>query len=105
MFSKTAQIRGFLAPNAFASLRVAVALLILGASSVQLCAQGENGRILGAVTDSLGGNVAGAAITITDVRRGVPRTLTTDQDGEYVAPDLTPGIYTILVEAKGFKTF
>jgi hypothetical protein len=39
------------------------------------------------------------------VARGVPRNLVTDQDGEYVAPDLTPGTYTIRVEFKGFKVF
>src|SRR6202041_2288313 len=29
---------------------------------------------------------------------------TTDQAGEYVAPDLSPGVYKLRAEAKGFKS-
>ncbi|MGH9772274.1 MAG: carboxypeptidase-like regulatory domain-containing protein, partial [Candidatus Acidiferrales bacterium] len=65
--------------------------------------QGNLGRILGTVTDASGAVVAGATVTVTDVQRGVSRTLTTDQAGEYVAPDLLPGTYSVRVEAKGFQ--
>ena len=64
----------------------------------------QSGRILGAVTDQTGGAVAGATVTVLDVARGVSRTLTTDAAGEYSAPSLTPGMYTVRAEAKGFKT-
>ena len=67
--------------------------------------QGNLGRILGFVTDQSGGNVANAAVTITDVQRGISRNLTTDSDGAYVAPGLQPGTYTVRIELKGFKTF
>ncbi|HET7209662.1 MAG TPA: TonB-dependent receptor [Terriglobales bacterium] len=67
--------------------------------------QGNTGRILGVVTDQSGGNVANAAVTITDVARGVSQTLMTDSDGAYVAINLLPGIYSVRVEFKGFKTF
>jgi hypothetical protein len=67
--------------------------------------QGNTGRILGVVTDQSGGNVAKAAVTITDVARGVSQNLTTDSDGAYVAINLLPGTYTVKVEYKGFKTF
>jgi hypothetical protein len=66
-------------------------------------AQTSTGRILGNVVDSSQGAVVGAIVTITDVDRGVARTLTTDSSGQYVAPDLTPGKYNVKVEAKGFK--
>jgi outer membrane receptor protein involved in Fe transport len=62
------------------------------------------GRILGGITDQSGGVVAGATVTIRDVQRGVSRTLTTDEAGEYNAPSLLPGTYTVRSEAKGFKT-
>jgi carboxypeptidase family protein len=65
--------------------------------------QGSTGRILGTVTDQSGGVVAGATVTVLDVDRGTPRTLTTDDAGAYNAPSLTPGKYTVRVEAKGFK--
>ena len=66
--------------------------------------QGNVGRILGTVTDQTGGAIAGATVTVLDVQRGIPRTLTADQAGEYVAPSLLPGTYTVRVEYKGFKT-
>src|ERR1700682_4039509 len=69
-----------------------------------LFSQGSAGRILGSVTDQSGGVIAGASVTVTDVQRGVTRTLTTDQAGEYLAPDLLPGSYTVRGVASGFKT-
>ena len=45
-----------------------------------------------------------ATVTITDTQRGISRSVTTDDAGGYVAPNLDPGIYTVRVEAKGFKT-
>ncbi len=67
------------------------------------CSQGSAGRILGAITDQSGGVVAGATVTVLDVDRGITRTLTADQAGEYVAPNLLPGKYTVRAEFKGFK--
>jgi len=67
--------------------------------------QGNNGRILGTVTDQSGGYVAGASVTITDVARGTTRNFVTDSAGAYVAINLLPGTYTLRVEAKGFKVF
>src|SRR6202140_2220836 len=83
-------------------LGFALALLVVCPTAFS---QGSTGRILGGGTDQSGGNVAGATVTITDVQRGVPRNLVSDSDGEYSAPDLLPGTYTVRVELKGFKTF
>ena len=71
--------------------------------SASLSSQGNYGRILGAVSDQSGGLIPGAAITLIDKDRGVARTLTTDAAGEYNAPQLLPGTYTVRVEANGFK--
>jgi hypothetical protein len=70
---------------------------------VPLFSQGNQGRITGAITDQTGGVVAGAAVTVTDVARGSSRALTTNDVGEYNAPNLTPGTYSVRAEAKGFK--
>jgi hypothetical protein len=67
--------------------------------------QGNNGRILGTVTDQSGGYVAGAPVVVTDVARGVTQNLLTDSDGAYIALNLVAGSYTIRVEVKGFKVF
>jgi hypothetical protein len=65
--------------------------------------QGSFGRILGTVTDQSGGVVSGATVTVIDTERGITRTLTTDDAGEYNAPNLTPSTYTVRGEAKGFQ--
>ncbi len=83
-------------------------LIVAGIFVLLLCessfAQGNLGRIAGTITDQSGGAVEGSTITVTDVQRGIARTLVTDQAGEYVAPNLQPGTYTVRNEAKGFKT-
>jgi hypothetical protein len=82
-------------------LAVAVGVFL---ACLPVFSQGSAGRILGSVTDQSGGVLAGATVTVLDVQRGIPRTLITDQSGEYVAPSLLPGTYTVRVEFKGFKT-
>jgi carboxypeptidase family protein/TonB-dependent receptor-like protein len=80
-------------------------LAILGVllASVSVFSQGSNGRILGTVTDQSGGVISNATVTITDKDRGLARTLTTDVAGEFNAPQLLPGTYTVAAEANGFK--
>src|SRR5580658_5817730 len=78
-----------------------VALLLL---CLPLRAQINTGRISGQVTDQSGGAVAGAKVTITEVATGIARPLTADAAGQYVAPNLNPGIYTVRVEFMGFQT-
>jgi hypothetical protein len=70
---------------------------------VPLFSQGNQGRITGTITDKSGGVVAGATVTVKDVARGVSRTLTTGDSGEYNAPNLLPGAYAVRAEAKGFR--
>src|SRR5580692_11070214 len=73
--------------------------------SISLFAQSNQGRILGTVRDASGGSIAGATVTVTDTLKGVSRTLTTDEAGEYAAPNLDPSTYKIRVEFKGFRAF
>ena len=84
------------------SLFLAFALVFAG--SLPAFSQGNAGRILGAVTDQSGGAVVGATVTILDTARGTTRTLTTDQAGEYNAPNLIPSTYTVTAAFQGFKT-
>jgi len=71
--------------------------------SLSLFAQGNAGRILGAVTDQTGSAVVGASVTVTDLERGISRNLVTDEAGQYFAPNLLPGMYKVRVQAGGFK--
>jgi carboxypeptidase family protein len=82
-------------------LTVIAALL---AFSVPLFSQGAQGTIQGGVFDQTGGAIVGAKVTIIDVARGTTRELTTDASGQYIAPGLLPGTYTVRAGATGFET-
>src|SRR5207244_6756437 len=71
--------------------------------SLALFAQANFGRILGTVSDPSGAVLPGASISILDTQRGLARTVTTDEVGQYNAPTLIPGTYTVRVEFPGFK--
>src|SRR3982750_4649519 len=78
-------------------LVVAVALLPRSAA-----AQAVTGTILGTVTDTTGAVMPGATVTLTHTGTGLSRTLVTNADGEYTAPSLPTGKYTIKAELSGF---
>src|SRR5579863_8478695 len=77
-------------------------LVLFGCAS--LSAQSNAGRILGTVTDQTGGAITGAMVIVTNTGTDVARTLTTDQAGEYNAPNLIPGTYSVRATQTGFKT-
>ena len=77
--------------------------LLLLLASASLLSQANLGRILGTVRDPTGAPVPGVTVTILDVDRGVERTLTTDDAGEYAAPSLVPGNKRVRAELRGFK--
>src|ERR1700687_592549 len=89
------------------SLRKAVQLLVGAMGVFLLClpafSQGNFGRITGTVTDQSGGVVANATVSVVDTERNVSRTMSTDDAGEFNAPNLIPSVYTVRAEAKGFK--
>ena len=53
-----------------------------------LAAQAVTGTILGTVTDSSGGMIPGATITLTHTATGLSRTVVSDAAGEYTVPSL-----------------
>jgi len=90
------------------SIRSALQILLLTVATLFVCvsafSQGSAGRILGGINDQTGGAVSGATVTIIDTQRNLTRTLTTDNAGEYNAPNLLPGTYTVRAVFQGFKT-
>ncbi len=68
-------------------------------------AQTYQGRISGLVSDQSGAVIPQAKVTITNVATGVIRSVATTGSGEYAAPDLEPGPYTVTIEAPGFDRF
>src|SRR3954471_6736769 len=65
--------------------------------------QDTRGTISGRITDPSGALVAGAQVTVTNPAMGTKSALTTNADGIYRAPLLSPGAYQIEVTAPGFK--
>ena len=67
--------------NAKNSVWLLAAIFALFFVCPPLFSQTSQGTIQGAVFDQSGGAIAGATVTVTDVARGVARTLTTDSAG------------------------
>ncbi len=88
-----------------AALRLVCVCAFLFVSVSAFAQGGDVGSIVGAISDKSGGALAGATVTVLDTQRGVSRTLTTGDSGQYSAPNLTPGTYTVRAEFKGFEKF
>jgi hypothetical protein len=67
--------------------------------------QAANGTIEGTVSDSSGGVLPGATVTITNVDTGAERVVISNDRGLYRAPLLTLGTYKVIAELQGFKKF
>src|ERR1017187_8842974 len=63
----------------------------------------QEATIVGTVTDPSGAAVPNATITVTNVETGQVRNLTSSSDGQFVAPDLHIGRYTVRAQGAGFK--
>jgi len=79
--------------------------LVLGLALMPapLVAQAVTGTILGTVRDSSGGALPGATVTLLNQDTGFTRTVTSDSGGEFTAPLMPTGNYTVTGEISGFK--
>jgi TonB-dependent receptor len=82
-------------------LTVACSLLLNSPVQAQTAGQGRKGLITGRVTDSSGGVLQGAQISVEP--QGVK--LVSDAQGQFLVNDLDPGSYTIAVTYVGFAEF
>jgi carboxypeptidase family protein len=96
-------------PGAFsrpARLAFLMALLLLAHLAAGIRAWGQaTTSVRGAVTDSTGGTVVGARVTITSAESKIERIATTGPDGSYQFLFLPPGTYTLAVSAQGFQRY
>jgi hypothetical protein len=72
---------------------------------VLLPAQNVSCSLAGTVQDSAGAVIPSAKVTLTGQENGFVRTVTTNHEGFFSYPDLTPATFTISVEAPGFKVY
>jgi hypothetical protein len=84
------------------SFYVCVLLALWGTLSQ---AQDYRGRIQGTITDSSGGVIAGATVTLTNVGTGIPVIRNSNGSGLYLFDLVEPGRYTLMVQSTGFSKF
>ncbi|HUJ41857.1 MAG TPA: carboxypeptidase-like regulatory domain-containing protein, partial [Candidatus Acidoferrales bacterium] len=65
-------------------------------------AQSVSGNISGTVSDKSGAVVPKASVTVENPDTGFTKTLTANEQGEFLFTDLLPGTYNITVTAAGF---
>src|SRR5262249_46195215 len=80
-----------------------MATILIALAAVAAFAQEFRGAITGRIIDNSGSAIAGAKVTVTNTATNITSVATTNESGDYNAPFLLPGLYTISVEARGFK--
>jgi outer membrane receptor protein involved in Fe transport len=83
---------------------VLLALLTVMGNPSSARAQAVYGSVAGVISDSTGGIVPGATVTITSVDRKTADTVVTNESGRYVKERLLPGTYEVKAELAGFKS-
>ena len=84
--------------------RIMALLLLCGlAVGTTAMAQERFGTLTGKVTDQQGAAVPGVTVTTRNNETGEVRVFVTDANGQYIAPDLNPGRYTVTFELTGFS--
>lgn len=96
-------LKGGVGSNATRVVRLLLMTTVFSLICLPVFSQTTQGTIQGTVQDQTGGVIAAASVSVTDMARGITRTLTTDTAGVYVATNLIPGTYTVRAEAKGFR--
>ncbi len=84
------------------SIGAAVVMVWLGVCATPAFAQ--NAQIAGVVKDSSGAVIPGVTITARNVETGFTRVAITEASGEYHAPSLPPGRYSVTTELSGFSS-
>jgi hypothetical protein len=83
---------------------LALVLLALTGGRRDLWAQGETtSAIAGRVTDPTHAAIPGASVTIRSNDTGSKRVVKTGEKGQFLIPQLKPGVYTVRVQAAGFR--
>ncbi len=84
--------------------RISIAFLLVMFSSIFVFAQGTTGRLSGTVSGP-DGALPGATVTATDKGTGKEQTVTANEEGSFLFPQLEFGTYTVKVTAQGFKSY
>ena len=78
-------------------------LLVMLCSTIPALAQATTGIIRGTVLDNTGGAIAGASVSVKNEATAINATTVTNGEGLFEVQALSPGAYSITIEASGFK--
>ncbi len=78
-------------------------LLAAATFTFPVFAQQEAGQINGVVRDPNEAVIPGATVTARNTATNAVRTVTTDDDGNYLVPNLQPGTYEVTASKQGFE--
>ncbi len=78
--------------------------LLLGLVAPSMLAQFSGGKISGSVYDSSKAAIPGATVTVRDERTSEERKTVTNEQGQFVVPQLKPSTYKVTAEAGGFES-
>ncbi len=85
------------------TLSLSIGMVVLFAAFT-ISVHGQNpGSITGTAKDSNGGVLPGASVTVINPAKAITQKAETNEQGDFVFPQLPPGTYTITVEKAGFK--
>src|SRR6202050_2546892 len=90
--------------NLFGIIGLCAVLLLSTLIAVRAGAQSTTGSITGTVTDSTGAVIPHAVITATEVNKGITFHGRSNEVGEYLVLNVTPGDYKVEATAPGFAT-
>jgi len=90
--------------NFVSSKRAIFIALILALAASLAFAQSDLGAISGFVKDPSGSTVPNAKVTVKN-ESGLERTANTNESGYYIITNIPPGLYSVAVDAPGFKKF
>src|SRR6266542_5509633 len=78
--------------------------VVFGLASVRSSGQVVTGSLVGTIRDASGAVIPNADITVTNQKTGVSLNLKSNEAGDYVAPYLEPGTYSVTAKSQGFQT-
>ncbi|HEX5082796.1 MAG TPA: carboxypeptidase-like regulatory domain-containing protein [Blastocatellia bacterium] len=79
--------------------------IFLSGATVAAPAQAAQAELTGDVRDGSGAGVAKATVTVKQTETGDVTKSTSGKDGVYTVTNLRPGLYTVTIEAQGFRRF
>lgn len=88
-----------------AAMGIITGLSLVAPPSAHAQVSVSTGGISGSVTDPQGGTVPDAKVTVSNKSTGFNESFDTGSSGTFTSGGLAPGVYSIRVSAKNFKTY